>query len=1619
MYPTIYASRLLNLLIVSLFLFFLPTLSNTQLQAQTAYYTANGSDYYMNCRWEKLTSKCCSETKYVRFYVNGSTAKTVNSAANSGNVNLAIGPGYNHHYQWAWGSAGKDNSVCVFGCSWDANRSTGYRARTANIKSPTSVTASNDKVGSIKVSWSKASNIPNANLDWKIYKDSRTNLVATVTNGASRSWTDINVGPGETHTYYVATYTPSWGVHESYAVGTTGSTIPREVTADDGVGETVVVRWESLAELGQQIDVYRDDQKLERIDVSETQFQDDDTDLIPGFQYNYSLQPVRGGTPRVLPQLSDTGFRRANGRFSGEVKAPSGSPVANVIVCAERLDDVEQGPSGIKYCDTTDASGFFDIRKVYYHREAQFKVVPSKGNHGFSPASISRFLDQSVFQYNNLLFIDTTGFTIQGKIVQQENGTDCGLAGVEILVDGIFKGDKTDADGNFNLSVEETGDYTIKPRLGDHTFAPSQQNIFVSDDKTGINFNDEARQTLSGYVRAGCQIFLGEAQLRVRSQDGCIDKIITTKNNEGFYEAELPARAYTVEVVEIDLDPSHGLDRQDVLAYFNPQDVDLTHEDQQQSFTYRRQPDIEIVSVSLPTCGYGTKIVEQHGTYEMTIKVTESFGSQSCPVDTGYVLISDEVGDKKNSTDTLYISNGEAIYTMIPQSVNIIAPYTKVFQATVFVGQESNSLAENFIVTGVRPRDQSFTTVSPSIPFMILRDPPGDESYSYLEENTTTETALSFFGEASGSIRAWAEVKAGTKFQAGLGLSTETEIWGSINGSMEVGARIAGQKEHVMSITNSSYFATSDNPDVNGQDGDVYVGAALNLIYALSDIIEFDRDACEIVSSVDLIMGNDGFETTFMYTENHIRDVLIPDLDRIRIYYEGVGSDSAAIYANQINVWEQSMERNAELKQDATFKENRSFSAGAPYESSLTESSTKSLSLEFSAWLEASIAIEAGLEIGGNGVSGGVETRLRAELGAAKTVTSSSSRTVGYFLGDDDPGDFFSVNILNDEVYATPVFDLVSGRSSCPHESGTQPREGVQLQADRYVLNDLHPSVPGVFQLSLGNISQSEETRDYKLAFIQSSNPNGAKVTIGGSQAQQPIDYTIPFGQAATATVTIEKGPLAHDYPNLKFALVSGCDDDQIIDVISLSVYFENSCSPVSLFQPGNDWVVNELSNNQLSIKIRDYDVMALDKVVLEYADVITGIWSEAFEIPNDELETGQNGTTKLWNVSSIQDGEYLLRLRLDCGGGYTYSDQAKGRIDRVAPALYATPEPADGYYSQGDRISVKFDEMIECLTVNDQKVIVRNTATNETFTTQLGCSEDRIIIAPDIDFTQQAGAVFEVLVDEVEDLYGNTMDDFISWRFQIDGSGNNTPTDTDDDGILDEDDNCPLAANPDQSDLDGDGEGDICDDDLDGDGVLNADDNCPQFANSDQADSDNDGEGDVCEASADGDGDGIPNDQDNCPTSANPDQSDMDNDGIGDTCDEDIDGDGVANADDNCATTPNPDQMDTNTDGIGDACQGTVSTQELPEEVQQLSLYPNPSNGIAYLSLEIKSATDLQVKIVDLHGRLLISRSFGRLLAGNYQLNLLDGAIELPTGMYQVVVQTEMDRVSRPLVVQ
>jgi len=143
-------------------------------------------------------------------------------------------------------------------------------------------------------------------------------------------------------------------------------------------------------------------------------------------------------------------------------------------------------------------------------------------------------------------------------------------------------------------------------------------------------------------------------------------------------------------------------------------------------------------------------------------------------------------------------------------------------------------------------------------------------------------------------------------------------------------------------------------------------------------------------------------------------------------------------------------------------------------------------------------------------------------------------------------------------------------------------------------------------------------------------------------------------------------------------------------------------------------------------------------------------------------------------------------------------------------------------------------------------------------------------------------------------------------------------PPDTDGDGVIDSQDNCPDEFNEYQSDYDEDNMGDVCDFDDDNDGVIDlydpndhneficgdidedACDDCSSGINDAGNDGfDFDGDGLCNEGDIDDDNDGWIDLIDNCPDEFNENQSDYDEDNMGDTCDFDDDNDGVVDVHD------------------------------------------------------------------------------------------------------------------------
>jgi hypothetical protein len=849
----------------------------------------------------------------------------------------------------------------------------------------------------------------------------------------------------------------------------------------------------------------------------------------------------------------------------------------------------------------------------------------------------------------------------------------------------------------------------------------------------------------------------------------------------GFYSIRLPARKWQVKVVEFN--PVNGGDVQfpDLQAFFEtrvPKDSLIRNIDTANAtlnLVYNRPTTLEIVGLDRVCTVPSVAIFEQSKERTFTVKAWQNAAKNCAATDSALTIFTNIQKDDLLEEINLKTVKGSVQVKLKGGVPNIVSPYYKILNLVYTDGLgRTTQLNDTVVVTGLKSNLGSFATVSPEVPIMILHDPPGDNSFSFWESTKSHETATRFYAASTKETGAWAEVKLGTEFSAGLGVSVETSIWGSIKGSVGVSSRTNNAREAIFNTTTTKNFSTSGNPAVVGSGGDVFIGAALNLLYSVTNEVVFKPDSCKMGLEQKLMIAPKGFATNYIYSENHIRNSLLPNLRRFA-NDQSNPADSIRKWENQIKVWEQILANNENNKRKAPFVENISFdgSVGA-ISSNTTSSSTKSNTIEFDLNIDRDLAIDLGFEIGGSGASGGVNVGFKMESGNSITNTSMNATTIGYTILDDDPGDFFTVNIKTDPVYNTPVFELVAGASSCPFEPGSQPRDEFQFVVPQPVKTDIDPNGEAEFTLQISNTSQSEETRTYLLSFVQGGNEGGAQVTIGGSGASPtPVPYTIDYLATENVLIKVKRGRSdIFSYEGLQFKVTDECNGG-IEKTARISAFFTPACSPIELVQPEGGWLNTQADKNNLPILFKGYSVPNTTGVTLEYQRVGANSWIDGFTRTAAQLNNSVNGSLVNWDITSLSDGPYNLRMKLNCPAGVVNSLRSGGIIDRVSPVAVGSPEPTDDVFTRGDQISIQYNEPLDCSGVTPSDVEIKRLSSGQIVTANVGCFQNKIVIVPLTDISAWVGDSITVSVNNISDQYGNGKTIADKWRFIV---GNTIP---------------------------------------------------------------------------------------------------------------------------------------------------------------------------------------------------------------------------------------------------
>ena len=621
-------------------------------------------------------------------------------------------------------------------------------------------------------------------------------------------------------------------------------------------------------------------------------------------------------------------------------------PGANVYIDGEIVLDKDKKPV------VTDEQGFFKIKVPIGEHYIEVK----KDKHGFAhsgrfPAAREEGDDLFEFfehQQSAVTFLDTTRVSLVGRIVggtrEAEKPVGFGYAG----------------------TLQETY----------HAGTDQEQTVDISS----INNIGQATVTLS-YLPFGGTPGIGE-----------LEYSFTTHPETGEYKVELLPLSYTIDqttgirinnnidiqLLEANETVNISEAKDPVMSQYENAMGEIVYSDPYhfvKSFTYRSTPVLNVVSqssdtevlvkqedsngnlqeVSVSTDGFAYPVYTQGVSYAIVFETFEEYinydGGAGNEVFDRVPIVDGEF----NITNNLALTNSEAIavdennpsiskYTFRAGLPSISPPFTRTIDIRYRVDGKDydarNYAPEGIILGGQSDGSQTFVTQAPDVPDIILRDPPGSNSFASIEKGKS----ISFTEEGSFSVAQSAaaniEMRLGTKFAAGGGIAgpiIEAEAVNSITAGLALKVESAHGKSLTKTYTFNETISTSDDPEYVGSEGDLYIGNTKNYFYGSYDNVQATKEQPGSAPSLVLTNANgeslniskqkafyfaeEPSETFFIYSQKYILGTLIPELEGI---IEGIdlgtisegtpGVLKRSQYVEQVRLWKKVVQDNERAK---------------------------------------------------------------------------------------------------------------------------------------------------------------------------------------------------------------------------------------------------------------------------------------------------------------------------------------------------------------------------------------------------------------------------------------------------------------------------------------------------------------------------------------------------------------------------------------------------------------------------------------------------------------------------------------------------------------------------------
>lgn len=237
-------------------------------------------------------------------------------------------------------------------------------------------------------------------------------------------------------------------------------------------------------------------------------------------------------------------------------------------------------------------------------------------------------------------------------------------------------------------------------------------------------------------------------------------------------------------------------------------------------------------------------------------------------------------------------SLGKGTYTFVAGFPNITSPYTRGLNITYESGSATKQWSQNntfkAIVFGELPTGNNFVTSGPDKVLMVLRDPPGSNSNAFYEQGTSVSQITSYDGTFVTNNEVTTLTKLGLGFTTwhgvGSGIINTVDEKFDLTVGAQVNAEVTKNNTWTETVTTTSRISTGDTEDYVGANGDVFVGAATNLLFGKARKVELAKqgDGNFAVQQTDGISTGIKYSTGFNYTQNYVENTLLPNFEMLR-----------------------------------------------------------------------------------------------------------------------------------------------------------------------------------------------------------------------------------------------------------------------------------------------------------------------------------------------------------------------------------------------------------------------------------------------------------------------------------------------------------------------------------------------------------------------------------------------------------------------------------------------------------------------------------------------------------------------------------------------------------------